>query len=523
MKILLAYTSGMPDRTDPYISLLPIGLCSLQAYLRVSGHDVTLANYSGWSQKKITEHIKSVQAIFVGISVWTHNRHASVELAELIKQILPDTLIFAGGAHATFDFKNLLSLPNLPFAGVVIGEGEETLKELLSSIDAGMPWQNVKGISYCSKGKIVTTEFRPYIQNLDSFPFASSSLEYSAGVDIDLQAEFVLTSRGCPSACTFCSSPAFWNRKIRFRSAESIVDEIDFIRSRYGLIYFSFRDDTFTVDRGRTIDFCRLLIERKISILWNCQSRVNVLDKELLPWMKRAGCECIQLGVESGSTRILRQLGKTITPEQVELAARLIRECGINLSAYFISDIPGETEEDLQSTFSLIRTIRPDDGYVSPLAYFPGTKLFQQDVDSGNIQSDIFVSESDAAVFVSGKGINSKRILKALDRNRPVKSLKKFRYQKENIGYCFTTNVLAGEWCRQNGDFAKAEVEFKEICTNEKNNPWGWFLLAELYVESGRDKEASACYENVLELVPKHKPSLEYLRAYSKANTACCK
>lgn len=512
MKIVLAYLSGLPDRSDPYISLLPVGLCSLQASLRSCGYDAVLANYSGWSEDDILQHINDLKPLFVGISIWTHNRHASLALARMVKKMLPGTLVFAGGAHATFRFKQLLLLSDSPFDGVVLGEGEETLKELANCIEAGSGWKKIKGVAFRSGDEILATSPRPSIQQLDQLPFVSTYLEFSVGVDSELQAEFVLTSRGCPSACTFCSSPAFWSRRVRFRSPESIVDEIAFIRDRYGLIYFSFRDDTFTVDRERTIEFCRLLVERKIGILWNCQSRVNVLDKELLLWMKRGGCECVQLGVESASPRILEQLGKTITPEQVERAADLIRECGINLSVYLISDVPDETEEDLQATFSLIRTIRPDDGYVSPLAYFPGTKLFEQNVVAGVTDIDLFESDPAAALFVVGKTANSKRILKALARNRPTKNAKYFKQEKERNGYCFTSNILSGEWFRQNGDFVLAEAEFKEICTKDKEIAWGRFLLAELYREKGRAREAAESYQKVIEIVPKHKPSLEYLQ-----------
>src|SRR6185369_1144429 len=150
-------------------------------------------------------------------------------------------------------------------------------------------------------------------------------LDRSIGLDPELQSEFIVTTRGCPSDCFFCSSPDFWGRKVRFRSPEAIVEEILFIREKYGLIYFSIRDDTFTADRRRVLEFCSLLLKKEANIIWNCQSRVTAIDKELAIAMKRAGCECIQLGVESGSPRILRLLGKKITPAQIEQACAIIR------------------------------------------------------------------------------------------------------------------------------------------------------------------------------------------------------
>jgi pyruvate-formate lyase-activating enzyme len=377
-------------------------------------------------------------------------------------------------------------------------------------------WRNVRGIAFLQDGEVRVTPPRTRLKNLDQLPFGASYFEHSVGVDLQLQPEFIITARGCPSACHFCSSPTFWGRKVQFRSPENIVTEIEYIRDVYGLIYYSLRDDTFTADRARTIEFCRQLIERRIHIMWNCQSRVTTLDEELLVWMKRAGCECIQLGVESGAQRILSQLGKTITPVQVEHAADLIRKVGINLSIYLISDIPGETDEDVLQTIDLVRRIRPDDGYVSPLAYFPGTRLFEEAVANGIIDRAVFDKTRDAALFVADKrGGNSRRLLKCLS-NGFANDSARFKEQKLLLGYCYTTNVLAGEFYRQNGEFGHAEREFREIVEQDTDNPWGWYLLAELYAEIGRVAQSAECYHAVCRIVPKHGPSQLALRPKKK-------
>ncbi len=513
MDIVLAYLSGQSDRSDPYISLLPVGLCSLQACLRRDGHNAKLANFSGWSHQEMTRYLLAAKPAMLGISIWTHNRHTSLELARLVRKLLPGCHLVAGGAHASFQYADLLLSHDTPFDVVVIGEGEATLGALAQRVARGQEWHDLDGIAFSRNGEVVVTSPRSFLQELDQLPFPASCLEYSVGVDQQLQPEFILSSRGCPSACTFCSSPAFWSRKVRFRSPISMVDEIVFIRDRYGLIYFSIRDDTFTVDRSRTIEFCRLLIEARLGILWNCQSRVNVLDHELLVWMKRAGCECIQLGVESGSPRILKQLGKAITPQQVEHAAGLIRAVGINLSIYLISDIPGETEQDQQLTLELIRRVRPDDGYVSPLAYFPGTRLFESARESGVVSSLLFSEQQGDALFVAASPARNQRLLKTLARSGVKKNASLFRQQKELLGYCYASNVIAGEWYRQNGDISAAEKEFKEICERDPDNPWGAFLLAELLAETGRSKAAQAYYATVCTLVSRHQPSLDVLKS----------
>lgn len=512
MKILLTYLSGVSDRQDPYISLLPTGLCSMHACLREAGFDALLTNFSGWSAADITRCLADQQPDIVGISQWTHNRHAALELAALVRKERPACLVIMGGAHATFCYAELLQGTS-PVDCVVLGEGEETLLEIARHRQEGTSWCDVSGIAYSADGEVVCTSPRAPLKNLDQLPMAAAFLEQSLGVDIPLQSEFILTARGCPSACYFCSSPKFWQRKVRFRSPERIVAEMTFIRDRYGLIYFSLRDDTFTADRARTIEFCRLLIEGRTGILWNCQSRVNALDEELLVWMKRAGCECIQLGVESGSPRLLSRLGKTITPAQVEHAAGLIRHVGINLSIYLISDVPEETEDDLQETIALVKRIRPDDGYVSPLAYFPGTRMFEEAVLAGQVDRNVFEQDDQAAVYAVGKpGRNARRILQCLGRVAQHDA-QRFKRQKELLGYCYVTNVLAGEFYRQRGDYRAAEDEFREITERESDNPWGWYLLGDLYVESGKSGLARECYRRVCELVPEHAPSRQALRA----------
>ena len=322
-----------------------------------------------------------------------------------------------------------------------------------------------------------------------------------------MQSEFIVTTRGCPSTCYFCSSPDFWGRKVRFRSPRSIVEEILYIRQKYGLIYFSIRDDTFTADRKRVLEFCRLLQNQNADILWNCQSRVTAIDEELVIEMKRAGCECIQLGVESGSQRILQQLGKDITPLQITHACAVIREIGINLSVYLISDVPGETGDDIQQTLELVRQIRPDDGYVSPLAYYPGTKLYKDAVAAGTAAPTVFSDSHHGALYVAATpGQSSTRLLKELTKNR-MDDPGRFKIQKERLGYCYTTNVIAGEWHRQRGEYAEAEKELREIATRQPDNPWGWFLLGDLYSGLGKTKKGKECYARTLSIVPEHAPS----------------
>jgi radical SAM superfamily enzyme YgiQ (UPF0313 family) len=506
MKVLLAYQSGLPHRNDPYISLVPTGLCYLHACLREAGHESLLANFSAWPNTRIKKELLAFKPDIIGISQWTHNRHTSLELAGLCRTILPGCIIVFGGGHATFCCEDNL-FEGSPVDVVVRGEAEVTLQELVSAVAAGTPWHDIHGLAFRDNGVIILTPNRQAIEDLDRLPLPARYLDNSIGIDLEFQPEFIVTTRGCPSTCYFCSSPDFWGRKVRFRSPKAIVEEIRYIRDIYGLIYFSIRDDTFTADRKRVLEFCTLLRQQNIHILWNCQSRVTAIDEELVIAMKRAGCECIQLGVESGSIRMLQQLGKRITPPQIERACAVIRKIGINLSVYLISDIPGESDDDVKQSIELIRKIQPDDGYVSPLAYFPGTRLYKDALTSGSTTDTLFSDSKQTALYVaSSNAASAPRLMSVLTKKTRGDS-ERFSRQKNMLGYCFTTNIIAAEWYRQGGAYDKAEEELTEITRIEPANPWGWLLLGDLCFELGRIKRGKEFYRKVIDLVPQHGPA----------------
>ena len=225
--------------------------------------------------------------------------------------------------------------------------------------------------------------------------------------------------------------------------------------------------------------------------------------------MKRAGCECIQLGVESGSLRVLRELDKNITPEQVRSAALAARKAGMNLSVYLISGVPGETEEDLADTFRILEYIKASDGQVSPFAYYPGTKQFERGAEKGVVRKDIFETERAEAFYVRNDPFVTKSTGKLLAKLTEVTERSRyrprdFRSHKKTLGYCHTTNILAGGFYEEEGRFRSAELEYNEIIGMESDNPWGWLLLGGLYDASGYPGRADSCFERLGKLVPNH-------------------
>ncbi len=512
LRILLAYKAHAAGASDPYSSLLPIGLGYINGLLRAQGFHARIANLSKIGWQEIRALLKRERPHILGVSQFTHNRFESLRLASLAKELDPSCLVVLGGPHATHRAREMLSGSNAVDA-VVIGEGEKTFLDIaicLTTKDRSLA--SIKGVALRKGGDILFTPPRQPLADLDSLPQPAPFYDNAIGVDILRQLEFIITSRGCPAACRFCSSPRFWGRTLRFRSARSVVDEIKFIRDRYGLLYFSIRDDTFTADRRRVEEICRLLLEEKVYILWECQSRVNAVDAELLVLMKRAGCECVQFGVESGSPRLLRRLGKSITREQAKKAAAAARRAGINLSIYLITGIPGETEEDLEATLSLIEELKPSDGQVSPLAYYPGTRLFEEAVDAGNATRDMFEADQATAFYLRNDPFvrrSTKAMLSKIGKTAEHSQMnaERLRTLKKTLGYCHANNVLAGEFYENRGSFRRAEAEYREIVEAEPANPWGWLMLAELYGRLGHVERGAQAFGELLRLVPRHLPA----------------
>lgn len=517
MEILLAYKAHARGADDPYTSLLPVGLGYIHAVLREEGHHSRIANFSKYDWREIENTIAANPPEILGVSQFTHNRFDSLKLAGLVKKIRPSCFVVLGGPHATHRYHEILS-SNDSVDVVVIGEGEETFSELAGCLahKKADALDSIRGIAFKRAGSIVTTPSRKPLADLDALPIPAAFIDDAIGLDSHRQLEFLITSRGCPASCTFCSSPRFWGRALRFRSPRSIVDEIRFIRERFGLIYYSIRDDTFTADRERVLDFCRLILREKVHILWNCQSRVNAVDDEILFWMKKAGCECVQFGVESGSQKVLCSLGKTITREQIRNAAESTRRVGIHLSLYLMNGIPGETGEDVKETLSLLETIKAHDGQVSPLVYYPGTQLYAEAVNSGMVGGDLFEMDTREALYVrSDPSVKSstKTLLKKVESvaRRSHFTRADFHVQKNALGYCHGTNIMAGEFHESRGELGEAEREYREIIEREPENPWGWLMVGELYAKKGENAGARHAFETLSRLVPAHAPAYSYL------------
>jgi radical SAM superfamily enzyme YgiQ (UPF0313 family) len=262
---------------------------------------------------------------------------------------------------------------------------------------SGQSPSSIDGLSFKEMGSIVYNKKRALIKDIGSLPYPAKDLllytERLPGEIVKSIMGDIITSRGCPHACTFCANYTIWgSREVRLRAVSDVVDEIFYIKDKYNAKRFIFWDDHFTTDRHRTVDICNLLLERQANIEWVCLARANTIDEELLKLMKKAGCREIQIGIESGSDRILKNVNKGVTTEEIRKAARMIRKSGLRWLAFLMVGFPGEDRADMEATMGLIYELKPDHVELSVCTPYPGTPLFDELEEKGLLSDRTWLS-----------------------------------------------------------------------------------------------------------------------------------
>ncbi|UCC57632.1 MAG: cobalamin-dependent protein [Candidatus Bathyarchaeum sp.] len=361
-------------RHQPY---LPIGLAYLAAVLEENGHEVTVIDCPALEidHEGLKARLASIEPDLVGITSMTPTIQSALLSAHVAKEAFPDAMVVLGGPHATFMDEQVL-IEELAVDIVVRSEGEETLLELAQNVSNPKDLGRIEGITFRNNGQTVRTPNRPFIQNLDELPYPA--YKYFSLEKYRLFGRRMLpiiTSRGCPSQCSFCTTARMFGKGFRARSPKNVVDELEWLRDVHGADAFTFYDDTFTLDRKRALKICEEIRNREIGLPWDCQTRVTTVSKEILLKMREANCQQVFFGVESGCQKILDAVKKGTTVQQNEKAIRLAKDVGLFVAVSVIIGYPGETKDMLQETIDLIRKAEPDDVYICVATPYPGTEL----------------------------------------------------------------------------------------------------------------------------------------------------
>ncbi len=363
MKIILV----IPPQEKFTKDYLPsIGIGYLASSLEKASYEVKIidSHIDNLNEQETIEQVLREKPDVMGVTCNSHNRFRAISVCRGVKKKSNNQiLVCVGGCHFSSTYND--TLKNVPEIDVVVRqEGEETFVDLLNHYFQKRPLEEVLGITFRKNNKIINNSSRPFIRNLDDLPSPAWHLfkleKYNAKLEGEEKTRSigVMSSRGCPNACSFCVNSSFWQRVFRKHSPKRFVDEIEFLHRHYGFRGFDFWDDTIAIDRNHIKEICEEILKRRLDIIWYARARVDTVDREILTLMRKAGCKIISFGIESGSPRILKNIRKNITIAQAKETVKICADLGYIVKLFFMYSLPGETLQDVQKTRDLMRELK---------------------------------------------------------------------------------------------------------------------------------------------------------------------
>jgi anaerobic magnesium-protoporphyrin IX monomethyl ester cyclase len=361
----------------------PIYQAYTLAVLELEGFDVAAidCSVSGMDVKEFVRAVKSQAPDLVVLEISTPTFDLDMATAAALKEksALPIALV---GTHASIYHREIVSgYSSIDF--VVRGEYEYTVLDLAAALREGRDIETVQGLTFRRNGEVVVNPDRPRVENLDSIPFPARDhfewRKYHEPTYFALPWITMITSRGCPYRCAFCSWPqTMYGHRYRVRSAKNVVDEMEHCVEKYGPGEIFFDDDTFTIGKTRVMEICREIRDRDLRVVWSCMGRTDTVDDEMLADMFNAGCRKIKFGVETGSKRIMATIQKGLDLDKVATAFQIARSVGMEVHGTFMIGLPGETRDTVRETVELACSIPMDSVQFSIATPFPGTDFYEQ-------------------------------------------------------------------------------------------------------------------------------------------------
>ncbi len=356
----------------------PLGLAYLASMVR-DEHDVRIVDslaedYNYGDVKRI---IKKYDPDVVGITSTTSMIPDAYAIAKMAKRYNENVKIVMGGPHVTFlPERTFQECPYIDF--IVRGEGELTFRELIDSLERDRDPSNILGLSINLRDKVRNNPPRPLIKDIDTIPMPSYDLlpmeKYQAN---GVRFGTVMTSRGCPFNCAFCSSSLQFGKRWRGHSDSRVIEELKHLHEKYRIREIEFLDDTFTLNKHRAIRIARRIVKEGLDISWSASSRVDTFTEEVAEAMKKSGCHTIYFGIESGSRKTLNFIGKGITPEQSISAVKKAKRHKLRALGSFVIGFPEETKEDIKKTIKFSKKVGVDFAQFTIATPYPGTRLWK--------------------------------------------------------------------------------------------------------------------------------------------------
>lgn len=405
MRVLLLSPPALSDRLHQEdIRAVPIGLYYIGSLLKAHGHAVEVHGLEGMRGREsaIRGLLAEKKPQVIGFSVFNANRWGAIEIAGMAKALDPKVTTVFGGVGATFLWRHILS----HFEAVdycVLGEGEYPFLHLIGWLESGARGSpaHIAGLAFRQKPAIVRTDPPAPIADLDSLPDPAGDFVFP----------HLALSRGCVGNCTFCGSPRFWGRQVRFHSPAYLVRQMARLHAK-GVNFFHISDDTFTLRKDYVLEVCQRIREQSLSVAWAAIARADQVDAEILRAMRLAGCVQISYGVESGSEKIRKALGKRLSQEAIKRAFSLTTQHGILARAYFIYGCPGESEQTIRQSLELMEAIGPLSAIFYILDIFPGTALYQRYQEKQGLDDDIWLRRvEDILYFETDPSLSRDQVL----------------------------------------------------------------------------------------------------------------
>ena len=367
----------------------PLGLLYLASYLEKHGVEVKVLDCIA-EKMDFNDYAKAIRDFdVVGVTAVTSTYNQADNCLKTAKALGKITVL--GGIHVTALPNESIVKPFIDYA--VLGEGEITSLELMRYLNGEkISREKIKGICFKNRDGLFFSERRPLIKDLDLLPYpALEKIDFPNPRKYRVASLFakrspvgnVITSRGCPFNCLYCGSRGFWGANVRFRSIENIIGELGILIERYGVKEIKFWDDTFTLRKERVIELCKGIIEEGFDLTWSVLTRVDCLEKEMLKWMKRAGCWEVDFGIDSGNQKMLNNLNKQATLHDAVLGVKLVKDAGIEAKGNLIFGIPGETPEMIRESIEFVKKLDLDYLNCCIMCPIPNSNMFEMAKENG--------------------------------------------------------------------------------------------------------------------------------------------